>query len=85
MSLQLPDPDYGQVPGGPLPQGLDDSEPPEDPLACLKDVIDGFPRLLTALQDPKDVQDAVKALQTLAGIQTRLMAPQAGNAAQAGV
>ena len=80
MSLQLPegmDPAMmaagGAPPAPPLPQGLEDDQPTGDPLGCLKDVIDDFPRLLTELQDPRDVQDAVKALQILAGIQTRLM------------
>lgn len=65
-------------PGLPLPAGLDDEQAPSDPLGCLKDVIDDFPKLLTELQDPKDVQDAVKALQILAGIQTRLMSAAPG-------
>jgi hypothetical protein len=97
MSLQLPegiDPQMlAQLAGQgapPLPQGLQDqAEPGEDqggtPLDCLKEVIDDFPKLLTELQDPRDVQDAVKALQILAGVQTRLMtAGQAANGPQAG-
>lgn len=67
-----------------LPQGLEPDSEPADPLSCLKEVIDDFPKLLTELQDPRDVQDAIKALQILAGIQTRLMtAGQAPGGAQA--
>jgi hypothetical protein len=96
MSLSLPeglDPAMlAQLGGGagagapPLPQGLqDDGDQASDPLGCLKEVIDDFPRLLTELQDPRDVQDAVKALQILAGVQTRLMsAGQAASGPQAG-
>lgn len=84
MSLQLPeglDPAVlahlaatGAPPG--LPQGLQDDQSGGSAygqLDCLKAVIDDFPKLLTELQDPKDVEQAVTALKILAGIQTRLM------------
>lgn len=71
----------GQAPQG-LPAGLgpdtDGGDPGYSELDCLKDVIDDFPKLLTELKDPKDVQDAVSALRLLAGVQTRLMSAQAG-------
>lgn len=89
MSLQLPEgvpPGLAQaLQGGQgLPAALQGPPPGQDDdqgyseLDCLKDVIDDFPRLLTELTDPKDVQDAVSALRLLAGVQTRLMSAQAG-------
>ena len=70
--------------GTPLPAALQAGQPDQDDqggysqLDCLRDVIDDFPKLLTELTDPKDVQDAVSALRLLAGVQTRLMAGQGG-------
>jgi hypothetical protein len=71
--------------GPALPQGLqgDNDDQGYSALDCLKDVIDDFPKLLTELSDPKDVETAVSALKLLASIQTRLMqggsgAPQPG-------
>jgi len=54
-------------------------------LSVLQDALDGFPALLHALSDPKDVHDAVTAMRLLTGIQARLMGPQgqAGGPAQA--
>ena len=96
MSLALPEmlqqalAAHAASAGGPpagLPAGL--GQPPQqdqdegyDQLSCLRDVIDDFPRLLTELKDPKDVQDAVSALRLLAGIQTRLMGPANGSPPQ---
>jgi len=86
MSLQIPE---GMGAGGPppaLPQGLQgEDQAPSDPLGCLKDVLDEFPKLLTELTDPRDVQDAIKAMHVLSGIQTRLMSGGQGQGgAQAG-
>lgn len=61
--------------------------PPQDSgdggLQSLQDTIEGFPPLLHALHDAADVNDAVKALHLLTGIQKRLMSGQAGGPAQA--
>lgn len=50
----------------------------ESPLEVLQDCIQGLPRVIAALPDPKDVQDATKAMVLLTGIQVRLMG-QGGN------
>ena len=88
MSLQLPeglDPAVlAQLGGGgggapPLPAGLEqDDQASGDPLKCVQDVIEDFPRLLTELQDPKHVEMAVSALKILASIQTSLMQAAGG-------
>jgi hypothetical protein len=49
-----------------------------DPLTVLQECIQGLPAVIAALPDPRDTQDAVKALQLLVGIQTRMMAQQQG-------
>ena len=75
-------------PSGPVPGGLADSMYPgsdEDAqpqaqdggLSALQDVIEDFPALLAALQDPGDVNAAAKCLAALTGIQARLMSSQA--------
>lgn len=53
-----------------------------DQLQVLQDTIEGLPPLIHALHDPTDVNDAVKALHILTGIQKRLMG-QAGGPAPA--
>jgi hypothetical protein len=77
MNLQLPEPDPAQAQGGPLPAGLGgggyDQDQQEDPLQVLQKCIQQLPRVIHALPDPKDVEDAVSALKILASIQTRLM------------
>jgi len=91
MSSQLPEglqALLAQAPaaGGSLPQGLqgESDEQGYTALDCLKDVIDDFPRLLTELQDPKQVEQAVSALKILANIQSQLMsAGQAASGPQA--
>lgn len=89
MSLQLPE---GVDPavlahldgaGGPppgLPQGLQggyDAGASGDPLKVLQDCIQELPKVIAALPDPQDTQDATQALLTLTKIQTRLMGKQA--------
>jgi len=59
-----------------LPPGLADQggyQPGADPLQVLQECIQSIPGLLNALPDPRDVQDATRALLLLTGIQTRLM------------
>ena len=76
--LSLPPQLAGLLPGGgpaPTPPGMGPTEPDQDDggLSCVQDTINYFPKLLHELSDPTDVQDAVKALQLLVGIQKRLM------------
>lgn len=82
MGIQLPEGMPEGMPEGDmnpsLPAGLEQGEQGYSELDCLKDVIDDFPRLLTELKDPVDVQDATKAMLILVGIQRRLMQPQQG-------
>jgi hypothetical protein len=66
--------------GPPLPaglsggdQGYDQNEPP---LQVLQDCINGLPKVISALPDPQDTQDATQALLTLTKIQTRLFQRQ---------
>jgi len=47
-----------------------------DPLATLQQCIQTLPAVIAALPDPRDTQDATRALLLLTGIQTRLMQPQ---------
>ena len=64
-----------------MPAGLaEPGEPPdtEDPLDVLQECIQQVSKTISALPDPKDTQDAVKALGLLAGIQTRLMTQTQG-------
>lgn len=94
MSLQLPeglDPavlaQLGDQGAPPLPQGLqgeDDYSESNDPLKVLQDCIEGLPKVIAALPDPQDTQDAIQALHILAKIQTRLSGKQASNGPQAG-
>lgn len=69
----------------PLPQDLltpgDQPDQGAGELACLQKVLDDFPKLLTELQDPQDVEQAVGAMKVLAGIQRRLMQTQGGQGA----
>lgn len=71
------------VPGGVgdlLTGGGEEQEQP-DPLAVLQDVIEQLPGLIAALPDPTDTHEAIKALQTLSGIQKRLMTAQGSGGA----
>lgn len=72
--LQIP-PDAGPPQPSPLPGGLADTgqDEQQDPLAVLQECIQALPGVIASLPDPQDTQDAIKALQILAGIQTRLM------------
>jgi len=59
-----------------LPPGLADQggyQASQDPLQVLQECIQSLPGVLAALPDPRDVQDATRALLLLTGIQTRLM------------
>ena len=71
-----------------LPPGLADQggyQPGQDPLQVLQECIQSIPGVLAALPDPRDVQDATRALLLLTGIQTRLMqAGTGGNGPQPG-
>jgi len=49
-----------------------------DPLQTLQTCIQALPGVIAALPDPRDTQDAIRALQILAGIQTRLMTGPGG-------
>lgn len=60
-------------PPGLAPGGPDDGGYGGDPLSVLQECIQQLPAVIAALPDPRDTQDAVKALQLLAGIQTRMM------------
>lgn len=60
---------------GAAPPDTDDSGP-KDPLSSLQDVIEEFPPLLHALQDPADVDMAVQALKLLTAVQKRIMTSQ---------
>lgn len=51
-----------------------------DPLSVLQQCIQTLPSVIAALPDPRDTQDATRALLLLTGIQTRLMQPPAGGA-----
>jgi len=68
-----------------LPPGLADQggyTPQQDPLEVLQTCIQQLPGVLAALQDPRDVQDATRALLYLTGIQTRMMQGQQGGGGQ---
>lgn len=76
----------GPMQGGGLAQLLQQHGAPatddegSDPLSTLQEVIeDVHSKLLPALKDPDDVNDAVKVLGVLTGIQKRLMGEQSGN------
>lgn len=83
MSLQLPEGVDPQM----LAQMLSQQAPPsglgqdedaaadqqEDPLQILQECIQQLPRVIAALPDPQDTQDATQALLTLTKIQTRMM------------
>lgn len=57
--------------------------PDESPLEVLQDCINGLPKVIAALPDPQDTQDATQALLILTRIQTRMMARQSqGNGSQ---
>jgi hypothetical protein len=56
--------------------GYGDDMTAADPLATLQQCIQALPAVIAALPDPRDTQDATKALLILTGIQTRLMSPQ---------
>jgi len=59
-----------------LPPGLADQggyTPGQDPLQVLQQCINQLPGVLAALPDPRDVQDATRALLLLTGVQTRMM------------
>lgn len=47
-----------------------------DPLTVLQECIQGLPGVIAALPDPRDTQDATRALLLLTGIQTRMMSQQ---------
>ena len=47
-----------------------------DPLTTLQTCIQQIPGVIAALPDPRDVQDATRALLLLTGIQTRMMSQQ---------
>lgn len=68
--------------GPPLPAGLSGGDQAYDqnekPLEVLQDCINGLPKVIAALPDPQDTQDAVQALGILTRIQTRLMKSQGG-------
>ncbi len=51
-------------------------------LDLLQDVMNDLPKLIAALKDPKDVENAITCLRVLAGIQTRLMQSQGSGGAQ---
>lgn len=91
MSLQLPEGLIQHLAGGnappPLPEGLqgpDDYSESSDPLKVLQDCIESLPKVIAALPDPQDTQDAIQALHILAKIQTRLSGKQAASGPQAG-
>lgn len=67
--------------GPPLPHGMGDHgyDQNESPLEVLQDCINGLPRVIAALPDPQDTQDATQALLVLTRIQTRLMNRQGGS------
>lgn len=54
-----------------------------DPLTVLQECIQGLPAVIAALPDPRDTQDATRALLLLTGIQTRMMGQQ-GQGGQGG-
>jgi hypothetical protein len=69
------------VQGAPGPPGLAPGEPGDggyggDPLSVLQECIQSLPAVIAALPDPRDTQDATRALLLLTGIQTRMMSPQ---------
>ena len=70
--------------GPPLPAGLQQGggdqgyDKDEPPLAVLQDCINGLPKVIAALPDPQDTQDATQALLILTRVQTRLMKNQGG-------
>ncbi len=78
-------PDQG---GGQLPpqilamlqgQGGDESTAEgSSELDTLQEIMNDLPKLISALQDPKDVEQAITCLRVLAGIQTRLMQGSGG-------
>jgi hypothetical protein len=47
-----------------------------DPLTVLQECIQQLPSVIAALPDPRDTQDATRALLLLTGIQTRMMSQQ---------
>jgi hypothetical protein len=49
-----------------------------DPLTTLQQCIQQLPGVIAALPDPRDVQDATRALLILTQIQQRMMTPQQG-------
>lgn len=84
MSLQLPEGIAQALQGGQgIPQGLEGGGQPEqqDPLQVLQECIQQLPKVIAALPDPQDTQDATQALLTLTKVQTRLMTKQQGSGA----
>jgi hypothetical protein len=55
-----------------------------DPLTVLQECIQSLPGVIAALPDPRDTQDATRALLLLTGIQTRMMSQQGGGGQQQG-
>jgi len=58
-------------PGAGYGYGQDDGA--QDPLGTLQQCIQSLPGVIAALPDPRDTQDATRALLILTGIQTRMM------------
>jgi hypothetical protein len=76
-SLQLP-PQLEAALAQPPPAGLTppeqgEAQDQEDPLDVLQECIQNLPKVISALPDPQDTQDAVQALHILTRIQTRMM------------
>lgn len=59
--------------GGPQGGGGMGEPAQPDPLTALQEVIQMLPAVMSALPDPRDTQDVVRALLLLTGVQTRLM------------
>lgn len=53
-----------------------------DPLTTLQECLQALPGVIAALTDPKDVQDATRAMLILTTIQQRLMQPSGGQPGQ---
>lgn len=73
MSQMLPPELASVLQGGGDQQQQGGYSPDQSPLDVLRQCINAIPAVIHALPDPRDTQDAVRALLLLTGIQTRMM------------